>query len=326
MLEIREVDPHDDRALADWYAAMRDGASAGRSAPLVHPYSSFVHSLRNPGTVRRRLAVAALDGGVTVGALTFEMPLAENLTVCEAEVNVPPEHRGRGAGSALAEWALRRAGDEGRSVVQVEVHVPTGQTVQSWPGARFAARFGAAGVNVEDHLVLALPAEVAVPEPPTGYQLLSWTGRCPGEHLADLAAMQTLMSGDAPAGELTHETAVWGVERVRLNEERTARSRLSLMCLVRTAAGEPAGYTQILLAHDDPDNALQEDTFVARAHRGHRLSALLKAANLKQLAEHGPGRRRLHTWTSEENPAMQKVNAGFGFAAVEQTHFFERRQ
>jgi GNAT superfamily N-acetyltransferase len=133
------------------------------------------------------------------------------------------------------------------------------------------------------------------------------------------------MSEDVPTGEATHETAVWDIDRVRTGQERTAKVWLSLMCLIRTVDGEPAGYTQILLSHDDPANALQEDTFVARAHRGKRLSAVLKAANLKQLTEHGPGRRWLHTWTSEENPAMQKVNAEFGFVAVEQTHIFERR-
>jgi GNAT superfamily N-acetyltransferase len=325
MLEIREVDPHDERALTDWYATMRDGASAGRAAPLVHPYSSFVRSVRSPSPTRRRIPVAALEDGGTVGTLTFELPLAENLTVCEAEVNVPPGRRGQGIGSALAEWALRRAADEGRTVVEVEVHVPAGQPLTSQPGARFATRFGAAGMSVEDHLVLALPADVAQSPLPAGYQLLSWAGICPEEHLADLAGMHTAMSEDVPTGEATHETAVWDIDRVRTGQERTAKVWLSLMCLIRTVDGEPAGYTQILLSHDDPANALQEDTFVARAHRGKRLSAVLKAANLKQLTEHGPGRRWLHTWTSEENPAMQKVNAEFGFVAVEQTHIFERR-
>lgn len=324
MPEIREVDPHDDQALTAWYRALRDGAGADRTAPILHPYASYASSMRSPGAARRRIAVAALEDGLTVGALTFEMPLTENLSVYEAEINVPPEHRGRGVGSALADWAFRRATAEGRTIMQVEVHVPIGQSPRSWPGARFAARLGATSVHVEDHLVLSLPAAVPRPPVPGGYQLITWTGVCPDEYLADLAAMHTAMSGDAPTGEMAHETVVWDEERIRVSEQRLARSRLSLTGLVRTVKGEPAGYTQILVAHDDPDNALQEDTFVARDHRGLRLSALLKAANLEQLALHGPGRRWLHTWTSEENPAMQKVNAAFGFVAVEQTHIFER--
>ena len=132
------------------------------------------------------------------------------------------------------------------------------------------------------------------------------------------------MSVDVPAGAMTHETAHWDAERVRVDEQRLARHHLSLVSLARTATGEPAGYSQILIAHDDPANALQDDTFVARGHRGHRLSALLKAANLEQLERHRADRRFLHTWTSAQNPAMRKVNAGFGFRVVEQTHVYER--
>jgi GNAT superfamily N-acetyltransferase len=68
---------------------------------------------------------------------------------------------------------------------------------------------------------------------------------------------------------------------------------------------------------------LQDDTFVAAAHRGRGLSSALKAANLRRLEEQRGGRRWMHTWTAGTNAAMQAVNARFGFRAVEQTHEYE---
>ena len=331
MPEIRTVDVHDDKALTAWYDALRAGATAQRRAPLLQPYSAMAGTFRNPGPAKRRIPVAALDGGDTVGAMLVDFPLMENLTSAEVEINVPPELRGRGVGGALWQWGVEYTDGEGRPVVHVEIHVPDGQAPMEWPGARFALRRGFVSVNVEDHLVLPLPAVAPTalsPEPekalPGRYELVRWAGVCPDDQLDALAAMRTVMSQDVPSGEAAHETVRWDAERLRVNEERMARSYLSLVCLVRTTAGEPAGYTQILLAHDDAENAIQDDTFVARSHRGQRLSALLKAANLEQLERHRGGRRLLHTWTSELNPAMQKVNAGFGFRAVEQTHIYQR--
>ncbi|MBL7252822.1 GNAT family N-acetyltransferase [Paractinoplanes lichenicola] len=323
MLEIREVDVHDDAALRAWHAAVREGESAGRVAPLVFTYDSMANSFRSPGPNTRRLPVAAVQDGGTVGALLIDMPLREDLTTAVVEINVPPAHRDRGVGEALWQWARSRTIAEARPVLSVEINVPAGRTPADWPGSRFAERRGFRSVHVEDHFVLALPAPVPPAPTPEGYEVVSWAGLCPADRLADLAAMRTTMSQDVPAGEATHETAVWDADRVRVNDERTARSYLSLVALVRTTGGEPAGYTQILVPREDPDNALQEDTFVARKHRGRGLSAVLKSANLSQLAAHGGSRRFLHTWTGEDNTAMLRVNRKYGFQAVERTHTYE---
>jgi hypothetical protein len=46
---------------------------------------------------------------------------------------------------------------------------------------------------------------------------------------------------------------------------------------------------------------------------------------LRQLERHRGGRRRwLHTWTADNNSAMQAVNARFGFRAVEKLHEVEK--
>ena len=325
-MKVAEVDPHDDRAMRDWYAALHDGATTGREAPLVSSYDSMTFTMRNPGPRKRRLPVAAHLDGRTVGAMLFELPLASDLETVQVEIDVPVANRRRGVASALWAWAVDRARDEGRSVVQTEVHVPAGETPATWPGSLFAERLGFGVEHVEDHLVLELPVDdVLLGEPDPAYRLLCWTGPCPDEHLTTYARLQTAMNADVPTGGMTREAVVVDEERVRTSDARLAESYLSLVTLAETTSGEPAGYTLMYVPHGGPADVVQDDTLVLRAHRGHALGAAMKAANLRQLSAQDLGPGRVHTWTAEENAAMQKVNARFGFRAVEKLHELELR-
>ncbi len=327
MPTVTEVDPHDDDALRAWYAALRDGACAGREAPLVSPYDAFTLSLRSPGPRLRRIPVVATEAGRTVGALLLEMPLTGSRNTAQVEIDVPVEHRRRGVARTLWAWAVARAAEEGRPVLQTDVHVPTGESPQSWPGALFARGLGFASENVEDHLVLDLPVADDLPgrrlDP--AYRLVRWAGPCPDVHLARYAGLQTAMKADVPTGGMTREATAVDEETVRTSDARLSRSHLILVTLATTADGDPAGYTLMLVPYGDPDNVLQDDTLVLRDHRSNGLGAALKAANLRQLAEHHARGRRLHTWTAESNAPMQAVNAQFGFRPVEKLHEMELR-
>lgn len=328
MPDIRQVDPHDDTAFRAWFTALHDGAVAGRTAPLVATYDAMSQSLRNPGDTLRRIPVAAVEGDQTVGALLLELPLTENLDTATLEIDVPPRHRGRGVATALWDCVRARAREEQRTVLQAEVNIPDGETPDTWSGARFATGLGFVSEHVEDHLVVPLPYDGTTLDGldaagDDGYRLTSWAGRCPEQHLQTYADLQTEMSRDVPTGGLAVDAVVFGVDRVRTGDERLARSYLSLVTLATTADGEPAGYTQIFAPLSDPENLMQDDTLVHSAHRGHNLGTLLKATNLRQLAEHHTAGRWLHTWTAETNAAMQRVNARFGFRPVEKMHEYQ---
>jgi GNAT superfamily N-acetyltransferase len=137
------------------------------------------------------------------------------------------------------------------------------------------------------------------------------------------------MSGDVPTGELAREAVVYTEERVRLDEDRLAKNWIALNSLALTDLGEPVGYSTLFLPRTQPQHAYQDDTLVLRAHRGHNLGSMLKVANLRQFeqlpASDVAGRRWLHTYTAHGNAAMQRVNARFGFRAVEEMHEFEKR-
>jgi GNAT superfamily N-acetyltransferase len=272
--------------------------------------------------------VAALEDGRTVGAMLWELPLVSDLETVQVEIDVPVPHRRRGVAAALWAWGVERARAEGRTVVQTEVHVPVGESPATWPGSLLAERLGFGLEHVEDHLVVDLPVDATVldaqPLDPA-YHLVRWTGPCPEEHVSAYARLQTAMNADVPIGGMTRESVVVDEERVRTSDARVAESYLGLVTMAQTAQGEPAGYTLMLVPHEQALDVLQDDTLVLRAHRGHGLGAAMKAANLRQLGERDLGAARVHTWTAESNPPMQKVNARFGFRAVEKLHELELR-
>ncbi|WP_328989206.1 GNAT family N-acetyltransferase [Kribbella sp. NBC_01245] len=324
------MDPFDSCAFGDWYDALATGARADREAPVVSTLKALAFSLQNPGERLRRLAVAAVEDGQTVGAMLFELPLVDNLTNVSVEIDVPPAHRRKGVATALWAWAVERAAAEQRTIVQTEINVPRGFGLDEWPGAVFAAKLGLVSENTEDHFVTRLPFDAetysllkAKAPALTSYRLISWAGSCPEEQLQAYAELHSAMERDVPSGGLTREASVWDAERVRKSEARLAESYLSLVTLAQTLDGEPAGYTLIYVPLDDPANVLQDDTLVLREHRGNNLGTHLKLANLDQLAAAQDHHGWLHTWTSDENGPMQKVNARFGFRPVEQMHEFE---
>ncbi|MFI6679525.1 GNAT family N-acetyltransferase [Kribbella sp. NPDC050470] len=321
MISVREIDPADLALFDEWYDALRAGVVAGREAAIVVGREALGFSLRNPGPLKRRLAVGAFEDDRVLGAMLFEYRLTDNLDTVEVEIDVPPQHRRRGIGTALWQWAVTRSAQLGRTIFQTEIGVPS----EPWPGAAFAARLGFSVEHVEDHIVVPLPYdEVRLDELRRtagvldGYRLTSWAGVCPPEHQQAYADLHTAMDHDVPTGGMTREVVPWTVEKLQASEQRIDRNYLALVTMAHTLSGAPAGYTLMYLPRADASHAQQDDTLVLREHRGHNLGMHLKLANLDQLAKHRTKQRYLHTWTAQSNGAMQIVNNRFGFQVVEE--------
>ncbi|MGW6283294.1 GNAT family N-acetyltransferase [Kribbella sp. NPDC055071] len=321
MIIVREIDPADLALFDEWYDAFRAGASAGRPAALVVGREALGYLLRHPGPLKQRIAVGAFEDERVLGAMLFEYRLTDNLDAVEVEIDVPPQHRRRGIGTALWQSAVTRAAQLGRTIFQAELGVPS----EPWPGSAFAARLGFTVEHVEEQLAVPLPfdefrlaALVESVGPLEGYELTSWAGVCPPEHQQAYADLHTAMDHDVPTGGMTREVVPWTVEKLQASEARIDRNYLALVTMAHTLAEEPAGYTLLYLPRADADYAQQDDTLVLREHRGHHLGTHLKLANLVQLNKHRTTQRTLHTWTALSNAPMRKVNARFGFRAVEQ--------
>ncbi|GIE83236.1 GNAT family N-acetyltransferase [Actinoplanes philippinensis] len=328
-MEIRKLTAFDGAEAQTWYDARHAGATADRHAALVTGRATELRSLAandtNPN--RHREAWGAWNGDTCVGGMLVEWALQENPHRAEIDIAVPVPHRRQGVGAALWEAGAQRAASAGRTTVNVEVHVPRGRLLGEWPGGRFALARGFVSGLAEDRLVLDLP----VPEqtldryerPAPGYGAHSWHGPMPATWLPALAELVSEMSADVPTGDLDVAAARWDAERVGTNQERLTTIGYALITtVITTGGGEPAGYTQ-LLVDGDGVHVHQDDTYIRRAHRGHRLGGLAKARNLRELAARHPHARHVHTWTAESNDAMQAINDRFGFRPVETSHSME---
>ncbi|MEU4626603.1 GNAT family N-acetyltransferase [Actinoplanes sp. NPDC023801] len=328
-MELRRLATFDGHEAFAWYDAWRTGTAADRHAPLVTARDSQLRSLAanatNPN--RHREAWAAWDGDTCAGAMLVEWALRENPHRAEIDIAVPPGHRRRGVGGALWTAGLNRARAAGRDTVTAEVHVPRGQGLSDWPGGRFALARGFVSGLAEERMVLDLPVPEAVlttyDRAVPGYRAETWHGPTPPHSLPALAELTSEMAADVPTGDLDVEASRWDAERIGTNQERlTAVGYALVTTLITAGSGEPAGYTQLLVDADGID-VHQDDTYIRKAHRGHRLGALAKARNVRGLVGRHPRARHVHTWTASTNDAMRSINEGFGFRPVETTHSME---
>jgi GNAT superfamily N-acetyltransferase len=155
-------------------------------------------------------------------------------------------------------------------------------------------------------------------------QLTGWTGLPPAGVLEKLAYLHTLMDADVPSGELSRDPVTYDAARVlRIQERLTEQGYQLVTMLISDRGGEPAAYTTMLVMGPAGQDVLQDSTFVLRSYRGRGLGMLAKTANLRQLTQHFPHARHVHTWTAEVNGAMQTVNARLGFRPMETTHELE---
>jgi len=286
----------------------------------------------------RRLFGVRLDGRI-VGRAYYEKSVADGDQVAWSTVEVLPEFRGRGIGTAMADTVERLARDDARARLLVYVVSPDG------PGERLTAATGFGSVplrnpevrfllargytleQVERGSRLALPIDpdllrgwVAAAAARSGpdYAVHSWTGRVPERWRADMATMYTRMSTDAPSAGLAEPEDPWTEQRVSDDDDRHEANPRTLLTAVveHVPSGHLVGYTSLSVPPETDRAASQEDTLVLREHRGHRLGMLLKVANLDILQRERPGHPSVTTFNAEENRHMLQVNEDVGFVPI----------
>lgn len=332
-MQVIPVDAHDDAAFARWYAAHAAGASAGRVDPPLwtRPESQVFYRESGPDAAQLREAYVAVTADEVVGTGFVQAPLHDNPWYAFVSVDVPPERRGRGVGRAIYDRLTQRAAELDRTVLATELHQPF--DAPEVPGVRFAKRHGFTRRNVEIRRVLRLPVprsgldELAAhaAERGGGYALRQWRGPCPDELAEQYAYLKSLLTTDAPMGELQYEPEVWDVARLRAHERQVAEQDRTVLTAVAIAPdGRLAGHTQIGVPGHDAGAAYQWDTLVLTGHRGHRLGLALKVANLCTLLDEFPDRHRLTTYNAEQNGPMVAVNDALGFRPVEYLEEWQR--
>lgn len=318
-MEIREIDVHDDAQLRAWFGVEDDSIAHDRPHALARTYDALANQVRVPSDYGRTTLLTAVEDGAMVGIAELGFSLRDNQHLAGLEITVRPERRRRGIGRALYGEATARRRAAGRTSACGEISL-----VEDDGPLEFARAMGAESVHQEDHLMLDLPlpddrlGELAA-KVASGYEIVTWQGRCPDDLIDAYAAMRTQMNSDVPTGDLDLEAVVMTPERIRVGEERLSKSYDVIVAAARRADGVMGGYSLLYLAHGK-DQVIQDDTLVMPEHRGHRLGLALKLATYDIVRRVHPDRVTMHTWTDPDNTAMYATNRAFGYRAVERMH------
>jgi GNAT superfamily N-acetyltransferase/RimJ/RimL family protein N-acetyltransferase len=320
-MELERFDPADDRdAVRACHEIYLSGLAADDPIGPPMSYRAFAGWLELGWTEDPQETWLARDGsGEACGWYVLGLPERENRRLAGLRVVVRAAQRRAGVGTALFRHGAARAQKAGRT--QLDASAREGS-----PGSAFARALGARPGITEVRRVLDLEtlpdghltrlrakAEAAA----RGYELMSWDGPVPEDHLEDVAAINNDATADMPR-EPGQQAQRWNAERIRLDERRVAAQGLrSYTVAARSSAtGELAGLTQLAVDPADPAWGFQELTAVARPHRGHRLGLLVKAAMLDRLAAREPQISRILTGNADDNKHMIAINAELGFGVL----------
>jgi len=259
--------------------------------------------------------LATDPAGRPVGCCCITLPAKENLSMAFCALTVTLDQRRTGTGTALLAQCAAVAKAAGRTRLAAGVFDDT-------PGAAFAKAKGATSGHAEILRTLTITAGTpdrlaalrpAAEQAAAGYELLSWRGLPPEEHLSQLAVVRQSME-DAPMNEGVEPT-VWDTDRVREVEENAAAFGIDALVVVarHVASGDLAAYTHLILAPGMPEWAAQQATVVLPAHRGHRLGLLVKIEMMDVLARQVPEVRYVITGNAGQNKYMIAINEQLGY-------------
>jgi GNAT superfamily N-acetyltransferase len=344
---------------ADPAVALFLGAAAVRTAVVVDtwgdddladPPRTQLAWLRDQVYEPERWRAAVDDDGRVLGVAAIGLPLADNTHLAFVHLDVHPDARGRGVGSALHDDALEVARAAGRTRAMAATHQrrepdpgpttldpPTGEgrVDGAEPSVRFALDRGWALEQVTRRSMLHLPgdeaardalaadaAAVAGPD----YRLHTWGTVTPAEWADEYARLVGRMSTDAPMAGLDYGAEEWDAERVAHRQAQLADGGMELLQTVveHVPTGTLAAFTNFWMPPDHDDYVHQGDTLVVPEHRGRRLGMLVKCANLAALRAERPSVRRISTWNAQENRWMLAINVTLGFRPAGGSGEFQR--
>ena len=321
------MDAHDDLAFTAWFEVLqrceldRDrGRRVGwlpqewRARALDETAPTY-YELYRYGTVRSPLAIAAL-----------EVSRADNLNLMRGDLFVDPAHRRQGHGSATLLHLENRARELDRRALMFWV-VEESRERGHGPNRGFAPRQGYRVVEESVVRELKWPRpegelaqlETAFLAKADDYEIISWRGAAPEELVEGLAHLKAIMPLEVPDSGVGVEEEMWDNERVRHHEQRTDDMGRDLLVGVarQRANGELVGFSELSVSRERPATAYQWDTLVTRAHRGHRLGALMKIATMRELEAGAYATTIIMTSNNALNTAMIAVNESLGAYATD---------
>ncbi|MGN8552759.1 UNVERIFIED_CONTAM: GNAT family N-acetyltransferase [Microbacterium sp. SLM126] len=284
-----------------------------------------------------QLGFAAERGGVILGVVKMMISNEVDASTIEFDLMIDPPRWGQGAEELLLAEVEREARERGIATIQTwtlhrpgaagpRLSPPTGwgeipaedrQTV-------FQLDNGFALEQVERNSVFDLTGDFAVVERMLAeavavagpdYRVVAWSSPTPPEYRDGYAHVLARMSTDAPSGGMVVDEQHWDADRVARRDARQQAQGLtvSVAAVEHLPTGKIAAYNELVIAEDHTGATQQYGTLVVKEHRGHRLGAIVKCANLLHWRELVPESPRVSTFNAEENRHMLDINEAIGF-------------
>lgn len=327
MVTIEELDPFDGDQMAQYHAVCEESERHESRYACPEMLEDLAIRFRSPSEYEKRLGFFARQDRKIVAAGFVLLPLRDNVSLADVDVQVLPAHRRKGLGTRLAMHLGEVARAHDRTVWNGwlygrDLDEPEG-TVK--PGEHFATRLGMSLklLDVQRRLPLPVPVERlqalldTAAERHAGYSFASWVDHCPDEHIPAYCELKSAMNILTPLGDLEVEEQHWDEGRVREEEAMLSAGGRSRSVVVAVAPdGSLAGHNELVLSDHEPDVAWQWDTLVLRPHQGHRLGLALKVLNLREVQAAHPERTHVRTFNADSNAHMVAVNEAMGFVPV----------
>jgi RimJ/RimL family protein N-acetyltransferase len=293
--------------------------------------SELTTTLREPVGDFRMDGFCVDEDGTTKGAGLVGYSTLDNLDKAWVFPTVDPPHRGRGLGSALMSGLLDHCAHLGRTTVTLNAAYAGPEDPEAAP-MRFARAHGFHLSNLEILRRLPLPVaeelldEVEAETEPhhRDYRIETFFDEIPDELLPSYCTLVNQLGVDAPSGEVDYEEGRTTPETAheRFAQHRKLGRRVYYSLAVRD--GQALAQSDLSVLPED-HKAMQWGTFVHREHRGHRLGAAVKLANLRAIQQDRPGVTEIHTQNAETNRFMVSINERLGFEIVAVNPSFVRR-
>lgn len=322
-MHTRPLDPADDAQMQRFHEiAWRAEKEDGRPWNPMWSFDEMAGIFREPRSDRRSVAVAAYDGDQMVGAGWTMLSLLDNLDTAWSFVAVEPELRGRGIGAVVMDALVEIMAADGRRQLLTGAGIPFEERETS-PILAWAKTQGYTVANVEIQRNLDLPVDQALleeiateaAEKHAGYEIRSYVGRLPDELLASWCELDNMFMLEAPMGDVDVEPGATTPDTVREADLVNEKIGRTVYASVAVKDGRVVAHTDLAVPRV-ADEAHQWGTLVHPDHRGHRLGAAVKVANLRALAERQPEVPRVVTCNAETNAWMVAINDRLGFRPV----------
>src|SRR3954468_575608 len=322
-MDIRRLDPYDDAQMRRFYEiCWRAEKDDGRPWNSFWTYPEMAGMLREPTDDQRGDCFFLHDGHRMVAAGLVELSLLDNLDKAWIFAAVEPELRGRGLGSMLLDALVEHARDLGRFQVTSMLAVPFEERYSSGL-LRFVDKHGFRLANTEIMRILRLPVpeglleEVRRESAPhhDGYEISTFVNEVPEDYRESYCYLRNQLALDAPTGEIDFEAEALTSEIVRQRFERNKRSGRTTYFSLAIRDGEAVAHSDLAVPPTGTESH-QLGTLVRRDHRGHRLGAAVKVANLAAVQRDRPDITEVHTQNAETNGWMVSINERLGFEPV----------